>query len=59
VLIGIDPVLGPDCLALLRAMGHGDEVVLADTTPYCLAWRPSTELGPSDDQRARTISARG
>jgi L-fucose mutarotase len=30
VLIGIDPVLGPDCLALLRAMGHGDEVVLAD-----------------------------
>jgi L-fucose mutarotase len=30
VLIGIDPILGPDCLALLRAMGHGDEVVLAD-----------------------------
>jgi L-fucose mutarotase len=30
VLIGIDPLLGPDCLALLRAMGHGDEVVLAD-----------------------------
>jgi L-fucose mutarotase len=30
VLIGIDPILGPDCLALLRAMGHGDELVLAD-----------------------------
>lgn len=30
MLIGIDPILGPDCLALLRAMGHGDEVVLAD-----------------------------
>ncbi len=30
MLIGIDPLLGPDCLALLRAMGHGDEVVLAD-----------------------------
>jgi L-fucose mutarotase len=30
VLLGIDPILGPDCLALLRAMGHGDEVVLAD-----------------------------
>jgi L-fucose mutarotase len=30
VLIGIDPLLGPACLALLRAMGHGDQVVLAD-----------------------------
>jgi L-fucose mutarotase len=30
LLIGIDPLLGPDCLALLRAMGHGDHVVLAD-----------------------------
>lgn len=30
MLIGIDPVLGPDCLAALRAMGHGDRVVLAD-----------------------------
>lgn len=30
MLIGIDPVLGPEALALLRAMGHGDEVVLAD-----------------------------
>ncbi len=30
MLIGIDPVLGPDLLALLRAMGHGDEIVIAD-----------------------------
>jgi len=30
MLIGIDPLLGPDCLAVLRAMGHGDYVVLAD-----------------------------
>ncbi len=30
MLIGIDPVLGPECLAVLRAMGHGDRVVLAD-----------------------------
>jgi L-fucose mutarotase len=30
VLIGIDPLLGPDCLAILRAMGHGDTLVLAD-----------------------------
>jgi L-fucose mutarotase len=30
VLIGIDPLLGPECLAALRAMGHGDTLVLAD-----------------------------
>lgn len=30
MLLGIDPLLGPDCLAVLRAMGHGDRVVLAD-----------------------------
>lgn len=30
MLIGIDPLLGPECLALLRAMGHGDHLVLAD-----------------------------
>jgi L-fucose mutarotase len=26
----MDPVLGPDLLAILRAMGHGDEIVIAD-----------------------------
>jgi L-fucose mutarotase len=30
MLKGIDPILGPDLLAMLRAMGHGDEVVIAD-----------------------------
>jgi L-fucose mutarotase len=30
MLIGIDPLLGPELLAHLRAMGHGDELVLAD-----------------------------
>ena len=30
MLIGIDPLLNPECLAALRAMVHGDEVVLAD-----------------------------
>jgi len=30
MLIGIDPLLGPECLATLRAMGHGDCLVLAD-----------------------------
>jgi L-fucose mutarotase len=30
MLIGIDPLLGPDLLSILRAMGHGDELVIAD-----------------------------
>ncbi|HZZ34929.1 MAG TPA: RbsD/FucU domain-containing protein [Caulobacteraceae bacterium] len=30
MLKGIDPILGPELLAMLRAMGHGDEIVIAD-----------------------------
>lgn len=30
MLIGIDPILGPDLLATLRAMGHGDEIAIVD-----------------------------
>jgi L-fucose mutarotase len=30
MLIGIDPALTPDLLRHLRAMGHGDEIVIAD-----------------------------
>jgi len=30
MLIGIPPVLGPDLLATLRAMGHTDEIALVD-----------------------------
>jgi len=30
MLKGIDPALGPELLAILRAMGHGDEIVIAD-----------------------------
>jgi L-fucose mutarotase len=30
MLIGIPPCIGPDLLALLHRMGHGDELVLAD-----------------------------
>jgi L-fucose mutarotase len=30
VLLGIDPLLGPELLMILRAMGHGDEIVIAD-----------------------------
>ncbi len=30
MLIGISPLIGPDLLACLHRMGHGDELVLAD-----------------------------
>lgn len=30
MLIGISPLLGPELLATLRAMGHGDEIALVD-----------------------------
>jgi L-fucose mutarotase len=30
VLIGIPPLLGPDLLYSLRAMGHGDEIAIVD-----------------------------
>ena len=30
MLKGLDPLLGPDLLHILAAMGHGDELVIAD-----------------------------
>ena len=30
MLIGINPILSPDLLATLRAMGHGDEIAIVD-----------------------------
>ena len=30
MLKGIDPLLGPDLLMILRAMGHGDEIAIVD-----------------------------
>ena len=30
MLIGLSPILGPDLLQALRAMGHGDEIALVD-----------------------------
>jgi L-fucose mutarotase len=30
MLKGIPPILGPDLLHILRAMGHGDEILIAD-----------------------------
>ena len=30
MLLGLDPLLGPDLLHALAAMGHGDRIVLVD-----------------------------
>ena len=30
MLIGLDPIIGPELLYHLRAMGHGDEIALVD-----------------------------
>lgn len=31
MLRNIDPILNPECLQALRAMGHGDDLVIADS----------------------------
>lgn len=40
MLRNIDPILSPDLLQALRAMGHGDEIVIADAN------FPGESLGP-------------
>jgi L-fucose mutarotase len=37
MLFGIDPILGPDLLHALRAMGHGDELAIVDANYPALA----------------------
>ncbi len=40
MLIGIDPILSPDLLHVLRAMGHGDVIAIVDAN------FPAEGLGP-------------
>jgi L-fucose mutarotase len=47
MLIGIDPLLGPDLLHALCAMGHGDEIAIVDAN------FPAVSIG------ARVIELRG
>jgi L-fucose mutarotase len=37
MLRGIDPIIGPDLLFTLRAMGHGDEITVVDANFPALA----------------------
>lgn len=39
MLKSIDPVLTPDVLYALRAMGHGDEIACATPTFRPMQWR--------------------
>ena len=43
MLRGIDPLLGPELLHALRAMGHGDEIAVVDANypATASATRPS------------------
>lgn len=47
MLIGIPPILGPELLAVLRAMGHGDEIAIVDGN-Y-----------PAEEQATRLVRADG
>lgn len=47
MLKGIDPILGPDMLRILRAMGHGDEIAIVDAN-Y-----------PADEHARRLVRADG
>jgi L-fucose mutarotase len=57
MLKGLDPLLGPELLAMLRAMGHGDEVVIADANfPAAANARRLVRLdGASAPRAARAI----
>lgn len=45
MLKGIDPILSADVLGALRAMGHGDDLILADTNFPATSVASRTVLG--------------
>ena len=57
MLKNIDPLLGPDLLATLRAMGHGDEIAIVDANyPAHSSGRPLIRLdGISATRTAQVI----
>lgn len=53
MLKGLDPLLGPDLLHVLAAMGHGDELVIADANfPATSVARRLVRLDGVDAARA-------
>jgi L-fucose mutarotase len=52
MLKSIDPVLGPDLLATLRAMGHGDDIAIVDSNfPASSMGRPVIRMDGIDAVR--------
>jgi L-fucose mutarotase len=52
MLKGIDPLLGPDLLSILRSMGHGDEIVVADANFPSAATAAASRLVRADGSSA-------
>jgi L-fucose mutarotase len=52
MLKGIDPILGPELLGILRAMGHGDEIAVVDANyPAAAMGRPVVRCDGLDATR--------
>jgi L-fucose mutarotase len=52
MLKSIDPMLGPDLLATLRAMGHGDDIAIVDSNfPASSMGRPVIRMDGIDAVR--------
>ncbi|HEX9904382.1 MAG TPA: RbsD/FucU domain-containing protein [Propylenella sp.] len=53
MLVGLDPLLGPELLMFLRGMGHGDEIAIVDANfPALSHARRLLRLDGSDASRA-------
>ncbi len=53
MLIGIDPLLSPELLMILRAMGHGDEIAIVDANhPATANARRLARLDGADTSQA-------
>ena len=52
MLKGIDPLLGPELLAILRAMGHGDDIAIVDANfPAASSARRLVRVDGADSPR--------
>jgi len=53
MLKGIDPLIGPELLQILRAMGHGDELIIVDANfPAAASTKRLVRLDGVDAPRA-------
>ena len=57
MLKGINPLLNADVLHALRAMGHGDDLIIADTNfPAEFDGAANAAGDPAEDRRNRSSS---